>query len=147
MDNYGNEVPAGCRSWYDGCNHCRVDSGWLSCTEMWCVTVGEAYCQDEPVTLLPVGEVRCGPGRPCPLTADGWEQTCCSWDNAAGAHSDLIERKDWRPEGVADATWHALKAKREGDITSADELRGYTEILLEALEGVVAAEAAKERPS
>ena len=58
--------------------------------------------------------------------------------------SELIDGacKDWRPEGVAEGTWRALKAKREGDLSSADELRSYVDNLLEALEGVVAAAAA-----
>jgi hypothetical protein len=60
---------------------------------------------------------------------------------AGGAHhSELIDGacKDWRPEGVAEATWLVLKAKREGDLTSADELDAYVDTLLVALEGVVA---------
>mmetsp|Transcript_10446 Transcript_10446/g.31189 ORF Transcript_10446/g.31189 Transcript_10446/m.31189 type:complete len:394 (-) Transcript_10446:56-1237(-) len=49
VDEYGNEVPAGCESWFDGCNTCTVNAekGILGCTKVFCASPGRAYCADE----------------------------------------------------------------------------------------------------
>ena len=60
-------------------------------------------------------------------------------------HADLISGhcQQWQPNGVQEATWQALKAKREGELTSADELGAYVDTLMSALDGLVAAAATR----
>ena len=44
-DSGGGEAsPAGCTSWYDGCNTCTVTSGALACTRRFCDDYGDARC-------------------------------------------------------------------------------------------------------
>ncbi|KAH8054047.1 N2-acetyl-L-ornithine:2-oxoglutarate 5-aminotransferase [Aureococcus anophagefferens] len=42
----GEAIPAGCTSWYDGCNTCAVtsDAGALACTKKFCDDYGDARC-------------------------------------------------------------------------------------------------------
>lgn len=42
----GTGIPAGCTTWYDGCNSCSVINGQKgACTKMMCFQQGKAYCK------------------------------------------------------------------------------------------------------
>merc|ERR1712151_1190309 len=45
-DSYGNCVPEGCSSWYDGCNMCGLDNGMLRCTMKYCFQPDAPKCND-----------------------------------------------------------------------------------------------------
>ncbi len=39
QDAYGNVIPNGCSSWFDGCNNCNIgENGSLGCTRKYCPT-------------------------------------------------------------------------------------------------------------
>jgi hypothetical protein len=52
-DNYGNcidesipQIPENCVTWFDGCNTCSYENGYIQgCTMMMCFTQNEPYCQ------------------------------------------------------------------------------------------------------
>jgi membrane-bound inhibitor of C-type lysozyme len=50
IDDNGNTVTEGCKTWFDGCNNCQVSpEGILACTRKYCdpTTLQEAKCLDE----------------------------------------------------------------------------------------------------
>ena len=64
-DQWGNCIQAGCRSWFDGCNTCRVANGRASgCTENMCyqVAAGSATCHDETASAGGSEGARCVSG-------------------------------------------------------------------------------------
>jgi hypothetical protein len=47
------DAPAFCTSWYDGCNECGIENGFLSaCTERACFTMNRAHCTAFAFTLV-----------------------------------------------------------------------------------------------
>jgi len=75
-DSWGNCIDEGCKSWFDGCNTCRLnDNHIIRCTEKVCHSNKDPMCIDNGNNLLDIPEV--------PLNCATWFDGCntCSVNN------------------------------------------------------------------